>query len=80
MDVTGIFNAGGVLVKNPNYSKSKKNTQPEYITVTDFSQLPSGSTTGTALTDVAYQGAEKMVLFLEIMMIGKIYQSWNNSK
>ena len=59
MDVTGIFNAGGVLVKNPNYSKSKKNTQPEYITVTDFSQLPSGSTTGTALTDVAYQGAEK---------------------
>lgn len=24
MDVTGIFNAGGVLVKNPNYSKSKK--------------------------------------------------------
>ncbi len=59
MDVTGIFNAGGVLVKNPNYSKSKKNTQPKYITVTDFSQLPSGSTTGTALTDVAYQGAEK---------------------
>lgn len=59
MDVTGIFNAGGVLVKNPNYSKSKKNTQPEYITVTDFSQLPSGSTTGTALTDVAYQGAER---------------------
>lgn len=59
MDVTGIFNAGGVLVKNPNYSKSKKNTQPEYITVTDFSQLPSGSTTGTALTDVAYQSAEK---------------------
>ena len=59
MDVTGIFNAGGVLVKNPNYSKSKKNTQPEYITVTDFSQLPSGSTTGTALTDVAYQCAEK---------------------
>ncbi|UWH91203.1 MAG: hypothetical protein [Bacteriophage sp.] len=59
MDVTGIFNAGGVLVKNPNYSKSKKNTQPEYITVTDFSQLPSGSTTSTALTDVAYQGAEK---------------------
>ena len=37
MDVTGIFNAGGVLVKNPNYSKSKKNTQPEYITITDFS-------------------------------------------
>lgn len=59
MDVTGIFNAGGVLVKNPNYSKSKKNTQPEYITVTDFSQLPSGSTTGTALTDIAYQSAEK---------------------
>ena len=59
MDVTGIFNAGGVLVKNPNYSKSKKNTQPEYITVTDFSQLPSGSTTSTALTDVAYQSAEK---------------------
>lgn len=59
MDVTGIFNAGGVLVKNPNYSKSKKNTQPKYITVTDFNQLPSGSTTGTALTDVAYQGAEK---------------------
>lgn len=59
MDVTGIFNAGGVVVKNPNYSKSKKNTQPKYITVTDFSQLPSGSTTGTALTDVAYQGAER---------------------
>ena len=59
MDVAGIFNAGGVVVKNPNYSKSKKNTQPQYITVTDFSQLPSGSTTGTALTDVAYQGAEK---------------------
>jgi len=59
MDVTGIFNAGGVVVKNPNYTKSKKNTQPKYITVTDFSQLPSGSTTSTALTDVAYQGAEK---------------------
>lgn len=36
MDIQAIFNAGGTVIKNPNYRKGKKNTEPEYITVSDL--------------------------------------------
>lgn len=36
MDINAIFEAGGVRVPNPNYSKSKKNREPKYITVSDM--------------------------------------------
>lgn len=53
MDVQGIFNAGGVTIKNPNYSKSKKNSQPEYITVTDINSINKGIT-NSGMADIAY--------------------------
>lgn len=56
MDVNDIFNAGGILVKNPKYSKSKKNTEPEYITVSDFSSgtvSPSNPIASGAYNSVA---------------------------
>lgn len=44
MDVNAIFEAGGVKVPNPNYSKSKKNKQPKYINATDIDNaIPIGS-------------------------------------
>lgn len=36
MDVAKYFEAGGTVIKNPNYTKSKKNLQPKYITVSDL--------------------------------------------
>lgn len=57
MDVNGIFNAGGVLVPNPNYSKSKKNTQPKYIIASDLDH--SVNPTGNAMADVMYDATAK---------------------
>lgn len=53
MDVQSVFNAGGTVIKNPNYTK--KNNQPEYITVADLNNpvAPEGSKTA----DIAYQAA-----------------------
>lgn len=55
MDIQSIFNAGGIVVKNPNYKKGKNNTQPEYITVSDLDAgvAPNGSLTA----DIAYNAA-----------------------
>lgn len=52
MDIDAIFNAGGVVVPNPSYSKSKKNTQPKFITVTDLDRATNGSTSKFA--DISY--------------------------
>lgn len=52
MDIDAIFNAGGVTIPNPNYSKSKKNTQPKFITVTDLDRATNGSTSKFA--DISY--------------------------
>lgn len=55
MDIQAIFNAGGTVIKNPNYKKGKKNTQPEYITVSD---LDSGiAPDGSIVADIAYKAA-----------------------
>lgn len=55
MDIQSIFNAGGTVIKNPNYKKGKKNTQPEYITVSD---LDSGiAPDGSIVADIAYKAA-----------------------
>lgn len=55
MDIQSIFNAGGTVIKNPNYKKGKKNTQPEYITVSD---LNSGvKPDGSLIADIAYNAA-----------------------
>lgn len=57
MDIQSIFNAGGTVIKNPNYKKGKKNTQPEYITVSD---LDSGvAPDGSLVADIAYDAAAK---------------------
>lgn len=57
MDIQAIFNAGGTVIKNPNYKKGKKNTESEYITVSD---LESGvKPDGSILADVAYDAAAK---------------------
>ena len=57
MDIQSIFNAGGTVIKNPNYKKGKKNTQPEYITVSD---LDSGVTPdGSLAAGIAYDAATK---------------------
>ena len=54
MDIESIFAAGGVQILNPKWSKSKKNTQPKYITVTDLDRaIPN--TNGMA--DAAYTAA-----------------------
>ena len=57
MDIQSIFNAGGTVIKNPNYKKGKKNTQPEYITVSD---LDSGvAPDGSLVAGIAYDAAAK---------------------
>lgn len=57
MDIQSIFNAGGTVIKNPNYKKGKKNTQPEYITVSD---LDSGvAPDGSLAAGIAYDAAAK---------------------
>lgn len=57
MDIQAIFNAGGTVIKNPNYKKGKKNTEPEYITVSD---LDSGiKPDGSLLADIAYDAAAR---------------------
>lgn len=52
MDVESVFNAGGVIIPNPNYIKSKKNTQPKYITVTDLDKTKNSST--SYMADISY--------------------------
>lgn len=57
MDIQAIFNAGGTVIKNPNYRKGKKNTEPEYITVSD---LESGvKPDGSLVADIAYDAAAR---------------------
>ena len=57
MDIQSIFNAGGTIIKNPNYKKGKNNTQPEYITVSD---LDAGITPdGSLVAGIAYNAAAK---------------------
>lgn len=57
MDIQAIFNAGGTVIKNPNYRKGKKNTEPEYITVSD---LDSGiKPDGSLVADIAYDAAAR---------------------
>ena len=57
MDIQAIFNAGGTVIKNPNYRKGKKNTEPEYITVSD---LDSGiKPDGSIVADIAYDAAAR---------------------
>lgn len=57
MDIQAIFNAGGTVIKNPNYRKGKKNIEPEYITVSD---LDSGvKPDGSIVADIAYDAAAK---------------------
>lgn len=57
MDIQAIFNAGGTIIKNPNYRKGKKNTEPEYITVSD---LDSGvKPDGSLVADIAYDAAAR---------------------
>lgn len=57
MDIQSIFNAGGTVIKNPSYKKGKKNTQPEYITVSD---LESGvAPDGSLVAGIAYDAAAK---------------------
>ena len=53
MDIQTIFNAGGTVIKNPNYTK--KNKQPKFITVSD---LDSGAKPdGSLVADIAYNAA-----------------------
>lgn len=57
MDIQAIFNAGGTVIKNPNYRKGKKNIEPEYITVSD---LESGiKPDGSLVANIAYDAAAK---------------------
>ena len=57
MDIQAIFNAGGTVIKNPNYKKGKKNIEPEYITVSD---LDSGiKPDGSLVADIAYDAAAR---------------------
>lgn len=57
MDIQAIFNAGGTVIKNPNYKKGKKNIKPEYITVSD---LDSGiKPDGSLVADIAYDAAAR---------------------
>ena len=57
MDVNSVFNAGGVVIKNPDYTKSKKNKVPEFITVTDLDRAID--TSGSAMADIAFDAAAK---------------------
>lgn len=51
MDIDKVFNAGGVYIPNPNYSKSTKNNQPKYILAAD---LESGITGSGLLSNQQY--------------------------
>lgn len=53
MDVDAVFNAGGVIIPNPNYTKYKKNIQPKYITVADLDRATDG--TRSHLADISYK-------------------------
>lgn len=61
MDVQSVFNAGGTVIKNPNYTK--KNGQPEYITVADLNNpvTPEGSKTADIMYQAAAQGNQDII-------------------
>ena len=61
MDVQSIFNAGGTVIKNPNYTK--KNGQPEYITVADLNDpvTPEGSKAADIMYQAAAQGNQDII-------------------
>ena len=63
MDIQSIFNAGGTVIKNPNYKKGKKNTQPEYITVSDLDSgvAPDGSLAAGIAYDAAAKGQQSIL-------------------
>lgn len=61
MDVQSVFNAGGTVIKNPTYTK--KNGQPEYITVADLNNpvTPEGSKTADIVYQAAAQGNQDIL-------------------
>lgn len=61
MDVQSVFNAGGTVIKNPSYTK--KNGQPEYITVADLNNpvIPEGSKTADIMYQAAAQGNQDII-------------------
>ena len=61
MDVQSVFNAGGTVIKNPSYTK--KNGQPEYITVADLNNpiKPEGSKTADIVYQAAAQGNQDIL-------------------
>lgn len=61
MDVQSVFNAGGTVIKNPSYTK--KNGQPEYITVADLNNpvTPEGSKTADIMYQAAAQGNQDII-------------------
>lgn len=61
MDVQSVFNAGGTVIKNPSYTK--KNGQPEYITVADLNNpvTPEGSKTADIVYQAAAQGNQDIL-------------------
>lgn len=61
MDVQSVFNAGGTVIKNPSYTK--KNGQPEYITVADLNNpvTPEGSKTADIIYQAAAQGNQDII-------------------
>ena len=63
MDIQSIFNAGGTVIKNPYYKKGKKNTQPEYITVSDLDSgvAPDGSLAAGIAYDAAAKGQQSIL-------------------
>ena len=63
MDIQSIFNAGGTVIKNPNYKKGKNNNQPEYITVSDLDAgaAPDGSLVAGIAYDAASRGQQAIL-------------------
>lgn len=61
MDVQSVFNAGGTVIKNPSYTK--KNGQPEYITVADLNNpvTPEGSKAADIMYQAAAQGNQDII-------------------
>lgn len=61
MDVQSVFNAGSTVIKNPSYTK--KNGQPEYITVADLNNpvTPEGSKTADIVYQAAAQGNQDIL-------------------
>lgn len=61
MDVQSVFNAGGTVIKNPSYTK--KNGQPEYITVADLNNpvTPEGSKAADIMYQAAAQGNQDIL-------------------